>query len=108
MHERTSGRGTPTAAEVAAPDRAEAARKAEAFGLPLDPLDDPPDDPAVLSSIPLELMVRFECIPLREEDDRLVVAFGRLDDVTRVDELEFHLGRPIEAVVAPRGRVSDL
>src|SRR5688572_4861846 len=108
MHERTSGPAAPAATGAAAPDRAEAARKAEAFGLPLEPLEDPPQDPTVFSTIPLELMVRFDCIPVREEDDRLVVAFGRLDDITRVDELEFHLGRPIDAVIAPRGRVADL
>ena len=41
------------------------------------------------------------CVPLRVEGGRLVLAFGDLMDLQRVDDLEFLLDRPIEAVVAP-------
>ncbi len=52
--------------------------------------------------------MRFGCVPVGREGGRLRMAFGGLDDLARVDEAEFHLGVPIEAVVAPASRVSDM
>jgi type IV pilus assembly protein PilB len=83
-------------------------RQARTFNLPYEPLEDSPGDPSLWSEVPLELMVRFSCVPVRREARRLVLAFGGLDDLLRVDEAEFHLGRPIEAVVAPASRVSEI
>ena len=37
-----------------------------------------------------------------------MLAFGGLEDLRRVDELEFLLERPIDAVVAPAERVAAL
>ena len=103
---RTPARRPPPAEFEAAHDDGDAARRqAEALDLPFDPLDRLPDDPDMWSAAPLELMVRFAFVPVGREGDRLVLAFGGLDDLLKVDEVEFHLGRPIEAVVAPRGRV---
>jgi type II secretory ATPase GspE/PulE/Tfp pilus assembly ATPase PilB-like protein len=89
-------------------DTAAARRQAEALQLPFDPLGDVRDDVALWSEAPLELMVRFGCVPIGQDGARLVLAFGGLDDFERVDEVEFLLSRPIEAVVAPRRRVEDL
>ncbi len=52
--------------------------------------------------------MRFACVPVGREDGRLVLAFGGLDDLERVDDAEFHLGQPIEPVVAPASRVAAL
>jgi len=76
--------------------------------LPLEPLDDAPDDPTVWGEVPLELLVRYSCVPLRREGERIVLAFASLDDPTKVDELEFLLERPIEPVLAPADRVATL
>ncbi len=76
--------------------------------MPFDPLESLPDDAALWGEVPLDLMVRFTCVPVGRSGGRLVLAFGGLDDVTRVDDLEFLLGRPIDAVVAPEERVSEL
>jgi type II secretory ATPase GspE/PulE/Tfp pilus assembly ATPase PilB-like protein len=84
-----------------------ARRQAESQQLPFHPLDDVPDDPELWAEAPLELMVRFGCVPVGREGRRLVVAFGGLDDLLKVDELEYLLARPIEAVVAPRRRVEE-
>ena len=106
---RARARGDRRALERAggpASARASIQRMAEvkpALDLPTEPLSSLPDDPALWAEIPLELLVRFGCVPVRREGGRLVLAFGALDDVPRVDELEFQLGRPIEPVVAPRG-----
>jgi len=98
-------RPVPAALEAAQDDAEQARRQAEVLGLPFDPLDRLPDDAELWAQAPLELMVRFVCVPTGREGARLVLAFGGLDDLLKVDEAEFHLGRPIEAVVAPRGRV---
>ena len=88
---------------------AEARAQAEALGLPFDALVEAPTDPAVWGDLPLDLMVRHMWVPLREgADGRLVLAFGGLDDPQRIDEVEFLLGRPIEAVVAPAARVEEV
>jgi type II secretory ATPase GspE/PulE/Tfp pilus assembly ATPase PilB-like protein len=77
-----------------------------ALDLPREPLDAAPDDPALWGEVPLELLVRYSCVPVRREGERIVLAFGTLDDETRIDELEFLLGRPVEAVLAPAERVA--
>src|SRR5262249_36477221 len=96
----------PAAAEAA--DAEQAWRQAQRLQLPYDPLDAPPDAPALWAQAPLELLVRFACVPVGHEGGRLLLAFGGLDDLTRVDEAEFHLGKPIEPVVAPAARVAEL
>ena len=68
---------------------------------PREALDHAPDDPTVWSEVPLELLVRFSCVPVRREGERIVLAFASLDDPTKVDELEFLLERPIEPVAGP-------
>ena len=86
----------------------DARRLAERLLLPFEPLNEIPDDPALWSEVPLELLVRYSCVPLRREGERIVLAFGGLEDPLRVDELEFLLERPIEAAVAPAERVAAL
>jgi type IV pilus assembly protein PilB len=76
--------------------------------LPLEPLDRAPEDPTLWSEVPLELLVRYSCVPVRREGERIVLAFALLDDPVKVDELEFLLERPVEAVLAPPERVAAL
>jgi len=76
--------------------------------IPLEPLDDTPDDPSVWGEVPLELLVRYSCVPVRRIGERIVLAFAALDDPTRIDELEFLLERPVEPVLAPADRVARL
>jgi len=87
---------------------AEARQLAERLALPFEPLEEMPADPALWGEVPLELLVRYSCVPLRREGGRIVLAFGGLLDPLRVDELEFLLERPIEAAVAPADRVDWL
>jgi type IV pilus assembly protein PilB len=79
-----------------------------AAGIPLEPLDRVSDDPTLWSEVPLDLLVRYACVPVRREGERIVLAFASLDDPTVVDELEFLLERPVEAVLAPKERVASL
>jgi len=96
-------------AAVAAKDDEAAREQAAALGLPFEPLAEAPTDLAVWGDLPVDLMVRHAWVPLREgAEGRLVLAFGGLEDPQRIDEVEFLLGRPIDAVVAPASRVEDV
>jgi type II secretory ATPase GspE/PulE/Tfp pilus assembly ATPase PilB-like protein len=94
--------------DTAASDVESARRQAARLNLLFDSLDRYPDDPGLWQQVPIELMVRFGCVPVDRAGGRIVLAFGGLDDVTKVDEVEYHLGRPVDAVVAPAGRVADV
>jgi type IV pilus assembly protein PilB len=86
----------------------EARRLAERLLLPYEPLEGLPADPELWSEVPLELLVRYSCVPLRREGARIVLAFAGIEDPSRIDELEFLLERPVEAAVAPAERVASL
>jgi type II secretory ATPase GspE/PulE/Tfp pilus assembly ATPase PilB-like protein len=89
-------------------DEVERARQlAEALALPFEPLLELPSDPALWSDLPLEVMVRHTCIPVGRDGGRLVLAFGGIDDLQRIDDVEFLLQRPVSAVVAPEDRVAE-
>jgi type IV pilus assembly protein PilB len=91
------------------PDDVERARQQAAeLRLAFEPLEQPPQDPELWAAVPLDVLARFGCIPIRRDGNRLVLAFGGLDDLLKVDEVEFLLGRPIDAVVAPHNRVQDV
>ncbi len=86
----------------------EARRLAERNALPFEALEGPPEDASLWSEVPIDLLVRYSCVPLRREGARLVLAFAALDDPLKIDELEFLLERPIQAAVAPAERVAAL
>jgi type II secretory ATPase GspE/PulE/Tfp pilus assembly ATPase PilB-like protein len=100
-------RSTPEmdAAGERAAEHDAARRRAERLRLPFEPLDTLADDPSLWEGLPLDVLARYGCIPVRLAGRRLVLAFGALDDIQRVDELEQQLGRPLDAVVAPPSRV---
>ncbi len=89
-------------------DVEEAQRLAERLQMPFEPLELAPADPALWGEVPIDLLVRYSCVPLRREGERIVLAFGGLESPLQVDELEFLLERPIEAAIAPADRVSLL
>jgi type II secretory ATPase GspE/PulE/Tfp pilus assembly ATPase PilB-like protein len=89
-------------------DEERARARAEELLLDYEPLDTPPTDPELWGEVPLELLVRYSCVPVGRAGERLVLAFGALEEPTQLDELEFLLERPIEAVVSPAGRVAAL
>jgi type IV pilus assembly protein PilB len=90
-------------------DRAEAERarsRAASLGLPYDPMERLPDDASLWSEAPLELLVRFGGVPVGRQGGSLVLAFADLSDPEALDEIEYLLARPVEAVIAPEGRVA--
>jgi type IV pilus assembly protein PilB len=90
-------------------DEALARQQAEEHGLAFEPLTEVSADPAVWGDISVDVMVRYLFVPLGENaDGRLALAFGGLENPQRIDEVEFLLGRPIDALVAPSSRVEDV
>ncbi|MCM2257022.1 MAG: GspE/PulE family protein [Vicinamibacteria bacterium] len=81
--------------------------QAAALWLPFDPLEALPEDPALWREAPLDLLVRFGCVPLARRGQRLVLAFAGPAELARIDDAERALGRPIDAVIAPPRRVEE-
>jgi len=98
-----------TASTPAAPsdDEDRARDLAERLQLPFESLRAHSDDVTLWKSVPLELMVRFSFIPIGLARGRLVLAFGGLENMERIDDVEYHLQRPIDAVVAPADRIAE-
>jgi len=100
--------GDPLPATAPAADAGRARERAEALGVPWNDLASPDPDPALWQEVPLEVLVRFGCVPVERRGEVLVLAFGGLEDEERVEDVEFHLGRPVEAQAAPADRVAEL
>ena len=64
-------------------------------------------DPELLRSIPLDLMVRYEFLPLEAENGYLLVAVGDPTNLERLDELETKLGRKLRVQVAAPSQVRE-
>ena len=64
-------------------------------------------DKDLLSSIPLDLMVRYEFLPLQGENGDLTVAVGDPTNLERLDELETRLGRRLRVQVAALSQVRE-
>jgi type IV pilus assembly protein PilB len=64
-------------------------------------------DMELLRSIPLELMVRYQFLPLDAPDHQLVVAVADPTDLARLDELEAKLDRRLVIKVAAPSQVRD-
>jgi type IV pilus assembly protein PilB len=64
-------------------------------------------DKDLLSSIPLDLMVRYEFLPLTADDGYLTVAVGDPTNLERLDELETRLGRRLRFQVAAVSQVRE-
>src|SRR3989454_6848281 len=59
-------------------------------------------------SIQVELMFRYNFVPLQMEGNALVVAISDPSDLVVVDELSALLGRPLIIKVAPLSEIQDL
>jgi type IV pilus assembly protein PilB len=64
-------------------------------------------DKNLLSSIPLDLMVRYEFLPITSDNGDLTVAVGDPTDLQRLDELETRLGRRLHVQVATVSQVRE-
>ena len=64
-------------------------------------------DSDLLRSIPLDLMLRYEFLPLEAQDHQLTVAVGDPTNLDRLDELEMKLNRRLQIKVAAPSQVRE-
>ena len=67
---------------------------AERLGLQFHDVTSFAPDPVILQSVPVDLMFRYNFLPYREEQGRLVLVMADASDLTVVDDLAILLGRP--------------
>ncbi len=89
-------------------EEAQAQRVAARLGIPYVDLAEFPIDHDLFRGIPVELMFRYNFIPWKEEDGRLVVVISDPSDVLMVDELEILLGRPLKICVGGKTAINDV
>ena len=65
-------------------------------------------DLELFKSIQVDLMFRYNCVPLREEDGFLVVAMADPSDLVAIDEMSALVARPLQIKVAPLSEIQDL
>ena len=95
--------------EHAGLEEEEKARKlAERLGLAFDPLHEFHVDPELFRTIPVEVMLRYQFLPLRSEGEVLHVVMADPSDVISVNEVELALARPLEVSVAPGHRIAEI
>ena len=85
-------RGLPREEE----DRKRAVELAERLGLPFDDLSEFRGDPELFRQIPVDVMIRYQFVPLERQGDVVVVAMADPSNVLAVDEVELAIGAPVE------------
>ncbi|HXH49288.1 MAG TPA: GspE/PulE family protein [Terriglobia bacterium] len=70
-------------------------------------LRDSRPDKDLLRSIPLELMLRYQFLPLEARENKLVIALSDPMDLARLDELEMKLDRRLLVRIAGASQVRD-
>jgi len=81
---------------------------ADRLGLPFDSLSEFHMEADLFRAIPVEVMLRYQFLPLGEHDGVLRVVMSDPSNVVDVNELELALARPLELVVGPARRISEL
>jgi len=64
-------------------------------------------DPEILKSVPVELMFRYNFLPYKRQDGRLVLVMADPTDITIVDELSMILQTPIQPAVGTPSAIQE-
>src|SRR5438034_1944102 len=89
-------------------DRAAAKELAERYRYEFVDLKDVRLDLELFHSIQVDLMFRYNFVPLRVEGNALAVAMADPSDLIVIDEVSALLGRPLVIKVAPLSEIQDL
>ena len=81
---------------------------AERLGLPFEPLEEFIVDPELFRTIPVEMMLRYQFLPLCSEGETLKVIMADPSDVISLNELELALARPLDVAVGPPLRIAEI
>ncbi|MBZ5587080.1 MAG: GspE/PulE family protein [Acidobacteriia bacterium] len=89
-------------------DRKRAAELADRVGLPYDDLLDYRGDPELFRQIPVDVMIRYQFVPVERQGDVVVVVMADPSNVLAVDEVELAIGAPVEVKVGPAGKIAEI
>jgi len=81
---------------------------AKRLDLPFDPLHEFHVDPELFRTIPVEVMLRYQFLPLRGDGETLHVVMADPSNVISLNEVELALARPLAVTVAPANRISEI
>jgi len=81
---------------------------AESLGLPFEPLNEFQVDPELFRTIPIEVMLHYQFLPMREVGGVLEVVMGGPTDVRLLNEVELGLAKPVRVAVGPASRISEI
>ena len=99
--ERTTG-------ETAGEGRVDARALAERLGYPFQDLTGFREDVALWQQVPMDLILRYRFVPLREVGGRLAVAVAHPERYRELDDLEMTLGRPLAVEVASEDQIDEI
>ena len=100
MSETESALGQDTGAAAQEEELANAKRLAHHLGFAFVDLALFRENLSVWQQIPMDSILRYRVVPLREQDGSVVVAVAEPERYRELDELELTLGRPLEIEVA--------
>jgi type IV pilus assembly protein PilB len=86
----------------------QAAELANRYGLELVDMDRFRIDNDLLRSIPFDVMLRYNFVPEAQRDGRLIIVMVDPGNITRLDELELLLGRPVEVKLGRRSAIEEI
>jgi len=89
-------------------DRKRAVELAERSGLPFDDLSEFRGDPELFRQIPVEVMIRYQFVPVERQGDVVVVVMADPSNVLAVDEVELAIGAPVDVRVGPAGKIAEI
>jgi len=81
---------------------------ADRLQLPFDPLNEFHVDPDLFQSIPVELLLRYQLLPMGEQNGVLHVVMADPSNLVDLNEVEIALARPLEVAVGPARRIADI
>ena len=89
-------------------DRKRALDLAERSGMPFDDLSEYRGDPELFRQIPVDVMIRYQFVPVERDGDVVVVVMADPSNVLAVDEVELAIGAPVEVRVGPAGKIAEI
>jgi type IV pilus assembly protein PilB len=81
---------------------------AERLGLPFDPLREFHVDAELFRTIPVEIMLRYQFLPMRVDGEVLHVVMADPSNVVSLNEVELALARPLDVTVAPAKQIAEI
>ena len=97
-----------TAANEPEQEITEARRRATRLGYPFADLEGFQEDVSAWQQIPMDSILRYRVVPLREEGQSLVIAVGEPARYRELDELERSLSRPLVIEVAAPFQIEEI